>query len=140
MRKQISVVGAVIVCNGAILCAKRGPHGSLAGMWEFPGGKVEPGESPRNALEREIEEELECGVSVGNEVTTTTHAYDFGDVTLTTFWCALTSGVPRLTEHAEIAWLPPTELGSLEWAPADIPAVQIIKAGINPELGVHKRK
>ena len=126
VRKQISVVGAVIVSDGAVLCAQRGPLGSLAGLWEFPGGKIEPGETARAALEREIVEELECAVAVGAKLTTTTYAYDFGDVTLTTFWCEMVSGTPRLTEHANILWLAPSELGTLDWAPADIPAVRII--------------
>jgi 8-oxo-dGTP diphosphatase len=127
VRKQINVVGAVIVCDGGILCAQRGPRTSLAGYWEFPGGKIEPGEGPREALERETVEELECVVTVGEELTTTTYAYDFGDVTLTTFWCELMSGTPTLSEHADVLWLPPSELGTLEWAPADVPAVRIVQ-------------
>lgn len=126
MRKQINVVGAVIVRDGAVLCAQRGSGGSLPGLWEFPGGKIEPGETARAALEREIVEELECVVKVGERLTTTTYAYDFGDVTLTTFWCEMVSGAPRLTEHANVIWLAPSELEKLEWAPADIPAVRII--------------
>jgi len=125
-RKQIHVVGAVIERNGEILCAQRGPASSLPGMWEFPGGKIEPGETPRAALEREIHEELACVIDVGDALTTTTHPYDFGDVTLTTFWCELRSGVPKLTEHAEVRWLRPRELSSLSWAPADLPAVRAI--------------
>lgn len=97
-------------------------------MWEFPGGKVEPGESPRDALVREIEEELCCEVVVGQEVTTTTYLYDFGTVTLTTFWCELVSGTPILTEHSAVRWLLPAELDGIEWAPADLPAVEIIRA------------
>lgn len=126
MRKQIDVVGAVIVRDGAILCAQRGPVGSLAGYWEFPGGKIEPGETARAALEREIVEELGCVVAVGAKLTTTTYAYGFGDVTLTTFWCEMVSGTPRMTEHANLLWLAPSELGTLDWAPADVPAVRII--------------
>lgn len=126
MKKQINVVGAVIVRDGLVLCAQRGPAGSLAGTWEFPGGKIEPGETPRQALEREIDEELRCVVSVGEEVTTTTHEYDFGVVTLTTFFCELIDGTPELTEHAAICWLAPAELSSLNWAPADVPAVELI--------------
>jgi len=126
--RLINVVGAVIARDGEILCAQRGLTGSLPGMWEFPGGKIEPGESPRAALEREIAEELECVVSVGEEVTTTTHEYDFGIVTLTTFYCELLDGTPNLTEHAQIVWLPPAELDALDWAPADIPAVALIQA------------
>jgi 8-oxo-dGTP diphosphatase len=126
--KQINVVGAVIARDGLILCAQRGPRGALGGMWEFPGGKIEPGESPRDALVREIDEELRCEVVVGQEVTTTTYIYDFGTVTLTTFWCELVSGTPTLTEHAEVRWLPPAELHGIEWAPADLPAVEIVRA------------
>lgn len=130
VRKRIEVVGAVIVRDGMILAARRGPQSRLPGLWEFPGGKVEPGETPREALEREIYEELECTVGIGAELTTTTHAYDFGEVSLTTFWCELRSGTPRLTEHSEVRWMRPAELDSIEWAPADIPAVrEIVAAG-----------
>lgn len=136
MRKQIEVVGAVIVRNGEVLCAKRGPSGSLAGQWEFPGGKVEPGETARAALKREIAEELDCRVDVGAELTTTRHEYDFGVVTLTTFWCQLIEGAPRLKEHAEVRWYPPSGLERLDWAPADVPAMRMIVAGASTgELG-----
>lgn len=127
MKKEISVVGAVIVNDGKILCAQRGPDGSLPNMWEFPGGKIEPGETPREALQREITEELECTVDVGKKVTTTTYAYDFGVVTLTTFFCELRWGTPRLTEHVDVVWLGPGDLGALNWAPADIPSIEIIR-------------
>lgn len=126
MRKHLNVVGAVIVHDGMVLCAQRGTAGTLGGYWEFPGGKIDPGETPRAALIREILEELGCVVSVDAELTTTTHAYDFGDVTLTTFWCELQSGTPTLLEHAQMRWLAPTELGTLDWAPADIPTVNLI--------------
>lgn len=127
-KKQINVVGAVIVDDGKVLCAQRGPDGALAGMWEFPGGKIELGETSREALEREIHEELRCVIQVGEEVTTTRHEYDFGVVTLTTFYCQLVTGEPQLTEHAAVTWLAPRDLGSLDWAPADIPAVEQIQA------------
>lgn len=127
-KKLIKVVGAVIVKNEKILCAQRGLSGTLPGLWEFPGGKIEEGETPRQALIREIDEELRCEVVVGKEVTTTTYEYDFGIVQLTTFWCELIAGTPSITEHAQVRWLAPAELHSLEWAPADIPAVEIIAA------------
>lgn len=127
-KKDIQVVGAVVLKDEKILCAQRGDRGSLAGMWEFPGGKIEPGESARDALVREITEELECQVNVGREITTTVHEYDFGIVSLTTFYCELVGGEPVLTEHAAVQWLPPEELHQLDWAPADIPAIRIIEA------------
>lgn len=126
MKKQIDVVGAVIVRDGTILCAQRGT-GPLAGLWEFPGGKIEPGETPRTALEREIREELRCVVRVGEVVTTTAHEYEFGVVHLTTFWCKLLGESPSLTEHLAAQWLAPSELRTLVWAPADLPAVDIVE-------------
>lgn len=126
MLKQINVVGAVIIKDGLILCAKRGPQSSLAGLWEFPGGKIEADETPREALIREVREELHADILVGDEVTSTTHKYTFGEVTLTTFYCELHSGDLTLTEHETVCWLPPADLETLEWAPADVPAVRCI--------------
>lgn len=130
MPKEIHVVGAVVVEGGLVLCARRGDRGSLPGLWEFPGGKIEDGESPEAALEREIAEELGCRITVGTEITTTTHVYEFATVTLTTYYCRLTSGVPIPSEHSAIRWLTPTELSSVEWAPADVPAVRVIQADL----------
>ena len=76
--RQINVVGAVILDEGRVMCAQRGPDGSLPGMWEFPGGKIEPGESPQEALKREILEELGCNIVVGDLINTASHRYDFG--------------------------------------------------------------
>jgi 8-oxo-dGTP diphosphatase len=132
MKKRINVVGAVIVNDGKILCAQRGVAGNLPHMWEFPGGKIEPGETPEQALGREIIEELECHIVVGEHVDTTTHEYDFGIVTLTTFFCKLLDGAPRLTEHAALEWLIPADLSRLDWAPADIPAIEKIQLKLTP--------
>lgn len=127
MKKQIDVVGAVIVQDGKVLCAQRGPDGYLPYMWEFPGGKIEAGETSREALQREIDEELLCVVEVGDQVEVTTHEYDFAVITLTTFYCALLQGEPQLTEHAQVRWATPDDLSALDWAPADVPAVKRIQ-------------
>jgi 8-oxo-dGTP diphosphatase len=124
--KHVSVVGAVIIRDGLVLCARRGGKGPLAGKWEFPGGKVEEGEKPEAALRREIDEELRCQLDVGPRVAETTYEYDFATVTLTTYRCELVSGTPQLTEHTELAWLPPAELDTLDWAPADLPSVKLL--------------
>lgn len=112
--------------DGAVLSAQRSQTMSLPGMWEFPGGKIEPGESPQAALAREMEEELLCTISVGEQVESTTHEYDFGVVTLTTYYATILEGEPRLTEHSEIRWIPVPQIHGVEWAPADVPAVDRI--------------
>ncbi|MDT0157630.1 (deoxy)nucleoside triphosphate pyrophosphohydrolase [Microbacterium sp. ARD32] len=126
MKKQINVVGAAVVRDGTILSAQRSPSMSLPGMWEFPGGKIEAGETPEQALRREMEEELLCKIEVGKHVETTSHEYDFGVVNLTTFYATLVQGEPSLTEHSEIRWIPAAQLDCVDWAPADVPAVQQI--------------
>lgn len=126
--KSINVVGAVIVKDGLILCAQRGLNGSLSGMCEFPGGKIEEGETARDALMREIDEELGCEITVTDEFTTTTYEYDFAVVSLTTFWCELVAGEPTLNEHADIRWLAAADLDEVAWAPADLPTVEIIRS------------
>ncbi|TAA73389.1 (deoxy)nucleoside triphosphate pyrophosphohydrolase [Planococcus salinarum] len=124
MKKNIHVVGAVITDNGKILCAQRGYEKALPGLWEFPGGKIESEETPQHALQREIQEEMHCEIEIGDQVEHTVYEYDFGIVHLTTFYCRLVKGEPVLTEHIAIEWLKPSELEQLEWAPADITAIQ----------------
>src|SRR5699024_9689666 len=124
--KQIYVVGAVIVRDGKVLAAQRGPDGSLAGMWEFPGGKIESGETPQQALKRELLEELRFDAQIGDHVATTSYEYDFGTVHLACYYASIVSGAPVLTEHSEVRWLHPSDLNTVTWAPADIPAVEQI--------------
>lgn len=130
MIKIIHVVGAVITESRDncphIFATRRGPGKPMAGYWEFPGGKIESGETVRGALVREIQEELGCTISVGDEVTITEYTYDFGTIRLTTHWSTLADGRPTLTEHSEARWLSAEDLESVEWAPADIPAVKLI--------------
>ncbi|MDW8485504.1 (deoxy)nucleoside triphosphate pyrophosphohydrolase [Bifidobacterium thermophilum] len=125
---MIRVVGAAIMRDGTVLCAQRGSTKSLAGYWEFPGGKIEVHETPQQALQREIEEELRCEITVGHELCTTRYAYDFSTIELTTFLCHLTEGEPHLTEHREVRWLSPNHLHELDWAPADREAVGLLES------------
>jgi 8-oxo-dGTP diphosphatase len=114
MAKRINVVGAVLTQGTKVLAAQRGEGMSLAGMWEFPGGKIEQGETPQEAAE------------IGDKVTTTEHDYDFGTVILTTFFGTIVDQEPTLTEHAEVRWVEASVLGDLPWAPADVPAVELV--------------
>lgn len=126
MPKPIDVVGAVFVDNDMVLAAQRGPGMSMSGMWEFPGGKIEPDETPEQSLARELEEELGVQATVGKHVVTTDWEYDFGIVRLSTYYCSLDAGTPKATEHAELRWVSAEDLASLEWAPADIEAVNLV--------------
>lgn len=130
MARQVDVVGAVIIREGTVLCVQRGNAGTLPGKWEFPGGKVEPGEEAVAALAREIREELDCAVDVGDLLTTTVYDYPFGTVKLMTYVCALTEGDPSLTEHAAMMWALPGQLTELDWAAADIPAVELVRTAL----------
>ena len=125
IKKIVHVVGAVIENeSGEILCALRGPEMTLPNYWEFPGGKIEEGESKEEALVREIDEELDCQIEVLQHVDDTTYEYEKVIVRLETYLSRIISGTPKISEHAEIKWVPRKELNTLNWAPADIPAIE----------------
>ncbi|MDR1775851.1 MAG: (deoxy)nucleoside triphosphate pyrophosphohydrolase [Actinomycetes bacterium] len=129
MKPTYHVVGAAVVKNGRVLCARRGGQSrSLAGYWEFPGGKVEDGENEREALVREMREECLCDLRVGDRLATTVHEYDFAIIQLSTYLCDLMDGGidPVATEHSELRWVTPDDLRSLQWAPADTEAVDVL--------------
>lgn len=127
--KHVDVVGAVIRnAAGEILCALRAPEMSMGGLWEFPGGKIEPGEAPPETLRREIAEELGCQIDVGDLVADVTHAYPNVEVRLLTYDARVTAGAPVAREHAELRWVPISALPALNWAPADIPTVAKLTA------------
>ena len=126
MSNPIRVVGAVFHDGERFLACRKKPGKPLEGHWEFPGGKIEPGETPEQALAREIREELNLIAEVGQKVTTTTYEYEFATIELTTFYCTLVDGDLRLTDHDATKWVTSTEATHLTWAPADIPAVEAI--------------
>lgn len=124
MKKLIKVVGAIIENeNNEILCALRSPIMSLPNMWEFPGGKVESGETLKEAIEREIKEELDCYVEFIDAFNDNTFEYDKFIVNLITVKCRITSCTPTASEHSKLIWLHRDNLLSLNWAPADMKAV-----------------
>lgn len=124
---MIRVVAAVLVRDGRVLAAKRAPGKREGGLWELPGGKVEPGEDDATALARELEEELGVHVAVGAALAENHHAYGHGGVHLVALACTLVSGEPRALDHAELRWLAADELDEVEWAPADVPLLGAVR-------------
>ena len=125
--KHINVVAAIICKDGAYFATQRG-YGEFEGMWEFPGGKIEPGEEPEEALVREIEEELGTVVSVGQLLCTTEYDYPNFHLTMHCFLCSIISGVLELREHKSSRWLTASTLDDVEWLPADKEVIGILKA------------
>ena len=130
----IRVVAAIIKAvndNGEpIVFATQRGYGDLKGGWEFPGGKIEKGETPQKALKREIMEELETEITVGELIDTIEYDYPTFHLSMDCFWAEIVSGDLVLTEHAAAKWLTKGELDSVEWLPADITLIDKIKASI----------
>jgi mutator protein MutT len=120
----ILVTAAIIRRDGRILLTRRKPDAHLANLWEFPGGKVEPGESLITALEREIREELGITIDVGDEYYTTTHHYATKSVELHFFNCSIVDGQPRAIEVAEFCWVKSADLLTYEFPEADLELVK----------------
>jgi 8-oxo-dGTP diphosphatase len=121
----IVVVAAVIEADDRFLLTRRQPGVHLEGLWEFPGGKIDPGESHAEALRREIREELDCGVDVADLVFETTHAYPERTVALYFYRCTLT-GEPAPQLGQEMRWVPRAELPTLGLPPADAELITLL--------------
>jgi 8-oxo-dGTP diphosphatase len=123
--RPIAVSCAIVEgADGAILAARRGDSGRLAGKWEFPGGKIEPGETAEESLHREMREEMGVGIEILAALPPARHDYGFLAVELHPFVVRIASGTITLHEHQAIRWGTPTELLSLDWAEADIPVIR----------------
>jgi 8-oxo-dGTP diphosphatase len=139
-KKLINVVCAILVDDAGRVFVARRPEGkALAGGWEFPGGKIETNESHEDALKREIREELEIQITVGEALPSSTYDYDFGRVVLNPYLTKIKSGKINLTEHPEGNWFEHKDLPNLSWVPADVPIMQILLTVEGQErLGVNK--
>ena len=125
--KTIEVVAAIIIHNDQIFATQRG-YGEFKDGWEFPGGKMEPGETPQQALVREIREELDTEIEVGSLVETVEYDYPNFHLTMHCFLCTIRSGELVLKEHEATKWLTREELDSVDWLPADVKVVEKLKA------------
>lgn len=124
--KKIEVVAAIIQRDGAYFATQRG-YGEFEGMWEFPGGKIELGETHEMALKREIQEELGVDISIEELLCTTNYDYPSFHLTMHCYLCSIAAGKIELREHKSARWLTTETLDSVEWLPADKDAVELIR-------------
>ncbi len=124
--KTIEVVAAIIVDKGRIFATQRG-YGDFKDGWEFPGGKMEPGETPEQALVREIEEELDSEIVVGKLIKTVDYDYPKFHLTMHCYLCELRDGKLTLLEHEAAKWLDQETIDSVDWLPADLQIIDDIK-------------
>ena len=133
MRKTIKVVAAIILKENSVFATQRG-YGEYKDWWEFPGGKIESGETPEAALIREIKEELDSDIVVEQYLTTVEHDYLEFHLSMDCYWCRLESGKPTLLEHEAAMWLPVDNLLQVNWLPADVLVVEAIEKSLVKKL------
>lgn len=138
MVKTIEVVAAVMVRDGQVFASQRG-YGDFKGWWEFPGGKIEPGETPQEALVREIREELAAEIEVGDLLETVEWDYPSFHLTMHCFLCTLLTGSLHLNEHQDSVWLTRETLRSVRWLPADEGVVARIEGMLGRLEGISGR-
>lgn len=124
--KHIQVVAAIVVHENKILCVQRNENkfDYISKKYEFPGGKMEEGESKEETIKREMLEELNLAIEVQEDFLTVTHDYPDFIITMHSFICSCKDPSLELTEHIDFQWLPASEMGDLDWAAADVPIVE----------------
>ena len=124
--KTVNVVAAIIRDGNKIFATQRG-YGEYKDGWEFPGGKIETGETPQQALVREIKEELDTEILVGDYLTTIEYDYPAFHLSMQCFWCRIVDGIPVLKEHEAARWLDVDHIDGVDWLPADQTIIELIK-------------
>ena len=132
-KKTIHVVAAIIRKGDEVFATQRG-YGNYKDWWEFPGGKIEAGETPEQALAREIHEELTADISVDKYLTTVEYDYPEFHLTMACFWCSVKEGHLTLLEHEAARWLPLRDLRQVNWLPADVLVIEEIEKTFNNRL------
>jgi 8-oxo-dGTP diphosphatase len=127
LNMMIDVTAAIWIENDRVLIARRRPGSSQAGLWEFPGGKVQSGESPEQCLKREIEEELSIRVEVGAFFGESLYAYEDKTIRLLAYRVRSEGRQPSANEHAELAWVKMADLGAYRFCPADVPFAEKLR-------------
>ena len=135
--KTIEVVAAIIRKDNKIFATQRGT-GEFKGGWEFPGGKIEEGETPEVALKREIMEELDTEIEVGELIDTIEYDYPDFHLSMGCYWCSVVSGDLVLKEHEAARWLGKDELMDVEWLPADVGLINVIEIKLINEVNIEK--
>ncbi len=124
MKQRLQVVAALLEQNGKFLICQRPNHKAQGGLWEFAGGKIESGETPQQALERECREELAVEIRAGELFMEVQHEYDDRIVHLAVLWVVLQSGEPTALEHQAMAWVTPQQMQEYDFCPADLPILE----------------
>ena len=125
-RRKIEVVAAIIIKDGKLFATQRG-YGDFKDGWEFPGGKMEPGETKEQALARELREELEIKTEVGKLIKTVKYSYPKFDLTMHCMLTKITEGTPNLLEHEAARWVTKEEIDDVAWLPADLEVIEEVK-------------
>lgn len=125
---MIPVTAAIIIRDQKVLAVRRAPHKHMGGYWEFPGGKVEPNETPEECLVRELAEELDITIQVAEHLASNEHDYGDRRIMLMAYRCHWVRGDIQLNDHDAMTWCRAGDLSLLDWAPADIPIVEVLLA------------